>query len=201
MNLVLLRFGSRDARILGPPLTAVRLSGTELQLNLSPELDVRWKDGTSVSYKPRFSRGRDEPRASYSLPLWPDIGVEIPNGLNRGLHLFDAKFKLRKIESVMPEADSDEVLSNDKSEELRGTFKHGDLYNMHTYRDAIRAAKSVWALYPGDEFRFFSENGARLSEPPQSRRSQLAGVGAIPLTPNANGIDFLGSVLRTLCAG
>jgi predicted component of viral defense system (DUF524 family) len=184
--------------ILGPPLTAVRLSGSELQLNLSPELDVRWKNGTSLSYNPRFSRGRGEPRFSYSLPLRPDIGVQIPSGPNRGLHLFDAKFKLRKIETVMPEADNDEVLSNNKSEELRGTFKHGDLYKMHTYRDAIRAAKSVWALYPGDEFRFFSENGARLTAPPQSGTSELAGVGAIPLTPKANGIDFLEGVLRSL---
>jgi predicted component of viral defense system (DUF524 family) len=127
--------------------------------------------------------------------------MQIPSGPNKGLHLFDAKFKLRKIETVMPEADSEEVQSNDKSEERRGTFKHGDLYKMHTYRDAIRAAKSVWALYPGDAFRFFSENGARLTEPPQSGPSELAGVGAIPLTPKANGIDFLEIVLRSLCAG
>jgi hypothetical protein len=27
---------------------------------------------------------------------------------------------------------------------------------MHTYRDAIPRARSVWALYPGNDFRFLS---------------------------------------------
>jgi predicted component of viral defense system (DUF524 family) len=51
--------------------------------------------------------------------------------------------------------------SEDAAEERRGIFKRGDIYKMHTYRDALPAARSVWILYPGTETRFYAATDAQ----------------------------------------
>jgi hypothetical protein len=53
-------------------------------------------------------------------------------------------------------------------EEPKSTFKRADLYKMRTYRDSIPRARSVWILYPGNDFRF----------------SQSRAVPRIPVGPN-----------------
>lgn len=67
---------------------------------------------------------------------------------------------------------------------------------MHTYRDAIVRARSVWALYPGNDFRFFSidERDIDLEKMPQ----KLQGVGAIPLRPGSTVQLQLRTVLANL---
>ena len=57
-------------------------------------------------------------------------------------------------------AGSDKDGDDEKVGERSGTFKCGDIYKMHAYRDAIPDARSVWILYPGGEFRFFGIPGA-----------------------------------------
>ncbi|MBK7780999.1 MAG: hypothetical protein IPJ58_09580 [Ardenticatenia bacterium] len=103
------------------------------------------------------------------MPLRPDIALTVPDGPGRGLHLLDAKFRLQRVADLVGEgmAGTEGGWSGDpgggeeareerlEAEERRGSFKRADLYKMHTYRDAIRGARSVWALYPGDEARFF----------------------------------------------
>jgi hypothetical protein len=79
---------------------------------------------------------REFRKESYSVPLRPDITLELPGG---HLHLFDAKLK-HDPGSWTTGADSDE---GDSDTEVL-TYRRGDLYKMHTYRDALSA--SVWIL-------------------------------------------------------
>lgn len=110
---------------------------------------------------------------SYSVPLRPDITLELADGT---LHLFDAKLKR---EAIPAEAISDSVL---EQEEQRATYQRGDLYKMHTYRDAL-SARSVWILYPGRNVQRASFEPRREGAG-QARRSQSPeGVGALPLLP------------------
>lgn len=44
-----------------------------------------------------------------------------------------------------------EVETRDLDEETRRKFKYGDLYKMHTYKDAILKTEGAYVLYPGDD--------------------------------------------------
>jgi predicted component of viral defense system (DUF524 family) len=110
---------------------------------------------------------------SYSVPLRPDITLELADGT---LHMFDAKLKR---EAMPAAAVSEHEL---ELEEQRATYRRGDLYKMHTYRDAL-GALSVWILFPG-------RNVGRSSFEPQGRTGDQEtwprgpnGVGAMPLLP------------------
>ena len=86
-------------------------------------------------------------------------------------------------------AGSDKDGGDDKAGERAGTFKRGDIYKMHAYRDAIPDARSVWILYPGGEFRFFGvpggggQSGNQAVSSPERLPAELQGVGAIPVAP------------------
>jgi predicted component of viral defense system (DUF524 family) len=164
-----------------------------LEVAVSWEFEVRWRDGTQVSYNSSFYRSGKGLGSSYSVGLRPDISILVPDGPNAGLHLLDAKFKLQKLDSVMQENEDPEV----EREERQGTFKRADLYKMHTYRDAIPEARSVWVIYPGTETRFFAVSGST-AKSVEELPLELDGVGAIPLTPSTNGNAELDSFLRQL---
>ena len=102
--------------------------------------------------------------------------LEVPSGPNKGSHVFDAKFRVRRI-SAWDSEDDDRA-----SEERRGTFKRADLYKMHTYRDALAGVQSVWILYPGDKMRFFPSDKRSSAE--VGLPTVLSGVGAAPLVPD-----------------
>jgi predicted component of viral defense system (DUF524 family) len=169
--------------ILGRPRRADRPQQNETQVTVPWDFQVEWPDGTRAHYNPRFSRSRAIPRRSYSVPLRPDIAVEIPDGPSRGLHLFDAKFKLDRLDAVTPEAGSEDEADSDVADERRGTFRRGDIYKMHAYRDAIRHTLSAWVLYPGTEFRFFPVAVDRVINHEDGLPDVVEGVGAIPLRP------------------
>lgn len=122
---------------------------------------------------------------SYSVPLRPDFGIKI----NETLILLDAKYRV-DFEEI-----EEKKLDSIKREELRGTFKLGDLYKMHTYREAIicrtkRGNKTilkrpvfVFILYPGEKIAIFTtkkkhfsaricfESGSLLFETENDRRN------------------------------
>ncbi len=212
------------ARRLGPPVQALTLKqDSAWGHDLREGLQVRWPGGLCLSYNLGFSRGaRNAARLSYSVPLRPDIVVTVPDGPGKGLHLLDAKFRLQRVVDLMgvdsgprdtgsAEARADDMgaggVAADSEEELlaiderRGSFKRADLYKMHTYRDAIHGARSVWALYPGDEARFFPTQGhgdetaagVALAAPVGGRwelpasAAVMDGVGALPLVPGEGG--------------
>ena len=130
--------------------------------------------------------------ASYSVPLIPDIALSVPDGPNAGLHLFDAKFRVRALTDVGLAAD-DKDADDEKTAERAGSFKRADIYKMHAYRDAISEARSVWILYPGGEYRFFGvrgvegRDGGRVVSSAKGLPGRIEGVGAIPVAPLVGG--------------
>jgi hypothetical protein len=161
--------------LLGPPATADRPRAEALGLVVPWDLEVRWTSGIACRYNARFAAGAA--RSSYSLPLRPDIVVEIPTGSAAGLHLFDAKFRVELIRDLGDDVDDVEV---------RGPVRD-TLYKMHTYRDAIVDARTVRVLYPGNEEVFY----------PQRNGCNFDGIGAVPLTPTS-GVAALRTVLEAL---
>lgn len=149
-------------------------SAPTLQHQLPWDLELVWPDGTKLYYNPRFSRSRPEARRSYSLALRPDIVLQVPSGPAAGLHLFDAKFRVDQLPPLAADDEADDAVAAER----RGAFKNADLYKMHTYRDAIPNARSVWILYPGTERRWYSADQQGLD-------GRLDGVGAIPMSPSA----------------
>ena len=168
-------------RVLGRPESAAVLRYDTTQAVLPADIEVSWVNGTKLVYNPTFSRSRPLARRSYSVPLRPDIGLWVTSGPNQGLHLLDAKFRLTKLDVLLSDAAVDDADTVDTEERI-GTFKRGDLYKMHTYRDAIPEAHSVTILYPGEELRFFSRNGA-VARSAEELPALYSGVGALPLQP------------------
>lgn len=165
--------------LLGPATRTARVAGDAFEVFLDWNRTFEWASGVRLAYNPSFSRSRKPPRHSSSVGLRPDIALEIERGPNRGLHLLDAKFALQTpTDAGLDGAEDDRA---NRENERRGSFKRGNLYKMHTYRDAIPEARSVWILYPGDEFRFFdASGGAAPSDSPEDLPASVDGVGAIP---------------------
>lgn len=135
-----------------------------------------------VAYNRSFSGNKQI--QSYSLPYRPDIVIEFCGDL----YVFDAKFKLRFLSSVMEDAEQYEI--EDLGVKDAFTFKKEDIHKMHAYKDGIQSVRLACILYPGtnsDELCFYEQGDAR------------TGVGAIPLRPNSSLVafkDFLRRILR-----
>jgi predicted component of viral defense system (DUF524 family) len=184
--------------VIGRPAKIGKPRTDDLAVSLPWEFEIEWPQGVRLTFNPRFSRKDEGRRFAYSLPLRPDMALEIESGPNAGLHLFDAKFKVDRLEETLSEAEADDEALEDIRDERRGKFKRVDLYKMHTYRDSIRAARSVWVLYPGQVFRFFSTDGAHLANDRDLSSSLIEGVGAIPLQPLVDEGPELHTVLTLL---
>lgn len=165
-----------------PPIEAGDAQVGDFGANLGRGLRVAWEGGIELFYNLSYSRSRSN--RSYSLPLRPDIVLRVPDGPCKGDHLFDAKFKVRRLADAVPAGE--DVDDAEQAAERRGVFKHADLYKMHTYRDAIPSARSVWILYPGSDFCFFDEEHGRISDADRIV-VPAEGVGAIPLLPGETG--------------
>jgi predicted component of viral defense system (DUF524 family) len=153
--------------------------------------------GAEFEYQLSFEHKKENKYGwkSYSVNLRPDFSLI----MNNKLILLDAKYRVDFIEEweIEEKGEKDKKLEELIKEEKRGTFKLGDLYKMHTYREAIRKnnEKPVWviALYPGDKIALFSESGEKigpssLEEIKKELKSKKedfksGGVGAIPFRP------------------
>ncbi|MBP2046732.1 DUF2357 domain-containing protein [Methanobacterium aggregans] len=144
---------------------------------------------------------------SYSLPFRPDYTIFIEfEGETYFVH-FDAKYKsegrvldfYEKIGSNLPsdeiyDAEEELVNERDAEEQISRKYKYGDVYKMHTYKDAILFTEGAYVLYPGDEERIFHE----ISSKP------IPSVGAFPLTPGKDGVEeenlllFIKAILKNI---
>ena len=181
-----------SAALESPPVRSGRLASDRFGTDFAAGGTFEWASGVRLVYNQHFSRSRQGQRHSYSVRLIPDITLSIPDGPNAGLHLFDAKFRVQGLADVGL-AGSDKDGDDDKVGERAGTFKRADIYKMHACRDAIPEARSVWILYPGGEYRFFSraesggQAGDQVVSSPDGLPEEVQGVGAIPLAPVIGG--------------
>ena len=187
-----------------------------------PELYEKWcglklkriadKIGAEFEYQPSYKNKKEGDNwYSYSVNLKPDFSLS----KNDKLILFDAKYRVDFVEEFKELGD--EKLDEIRKEEKRGTFKLGDLYKMHTYKDAIRKRneKPLWviALYPGDKIFLYTENGEEIkSELKEGKFEEIkekinnlksGGVGAIAFKPeffeNEENKNFLYDLIKYLC--
>jgi predicted component of viral defense system (DUF524 family) len=128
------------------------------------------KVGQVTIYYNRYFR--HQPGESYSVTLHPDYTVELPGGRR---FIFDAKYKYDHPGQFMS---GDMSADEERDEEERLVYKKGDLYKMHTYRDAL-GAQAVFVIYPGNEFRAYHLEGHTLTDPCELSDA-FEGVGAIP---------------------
>lgn len=182
--------------MLGAPQHAESPKATSFQMYVPHALAVTWPSGLRLRYNPHYVHGKGYGR-SYSVPLRPDIALDIA-GASPQTHLFDAKFRLDRLATILPAENTPQSEIDDEVvEERRGVFKRGDLYKMHTYRDALQGTGSVWVLYPGTESRFYSIAGERI-DIATNMPTISAGVGAIGLRPEPAGDVALRNVLARL---
>ena len=176
----------------GAPKKAVSVRHDEWNADVKYGYRVVWRSGVTAAYNPSFSAKQDK-RRSYSLTLRPDISVRLPAGPNRGLHLLDAKFKLDNLGELL-----DEHLEDDSEARGRSGVKNIDLYKMHTYRDAIPDARSVWVLYPGAETCFFDANLRPKCTAITDLPTEVVGVGGVPLRPEDDADEGLRELVGRL---
>lgn len=140
-------------------------------------------------YNRLFSRNTRN--KSYSLPFKPDYSLLIDINNHIFFIHFDAKYRseveildfyekigsteLSKEEKIAYELQ--EANKRDTEEEKSHKFKNGDIYKMHTYKDAILRTEGAYVLYPGSRDGIFKVNN---EEP-------IPSVGAFPLNPGENG--------------
>jgi len=180
------------------PTSVAQGRATDLHLSLKYDLRISW-GAVEIFYNLRFTRTLDS-RQSYSLPLRPDVVLRVPEGVNKGLHVFDAKFRLDQISKL--EQASTEIDEDEESNEQRGKFKNADLYKMHTYRDALRQVKSVWIAFPGSEFGFFAASDQpKLIQQVGELGNEIDGVGAIPTKPGEDAATLDSIVAALLKSG
>lgn len=164
-----------------------------------------------LTYNRLFSRHTRE--SSYSLPFKPDYSIRV-HYHERDVYIhFDAKYrsegdvldfyeKIGQRISDLPEEKQTEKYIRDRERELadrldreetkKRTFKAGDIYKMHTYKDAIIMTEGAYIFYPGDKQALFKVD----------ENTEIPSVGAFPLTPGKEGEEeeelegFIRGVLR-----
>ncbi len=190
--------------------------GNKSKINFT--LNINGKNiNLSVMYNRLFSKNTKN--RSYSLPFKPDYTIYIKYGDRESFLHFDAKYRsegeildfYEKIGSYLDIDNYSDLLNKDNiaqkiideekladdldtEEQICRSYKAGDIYKMHTYRDAILKTEGAYILYPGDiqKIFFMDEN------------ETIPSVGAFPLTPGKNGIEdqeiemFIRAILRTL---
>ena len=142
-----------------------------------------------LTYNRLFSRNTID--RSYSLPFKPDYSLLISIGDNEFFIHFDAKYRseveiINFYENIGSNELSDnekifiefqETIRRDNEEDKSHKFKSGDIYKMHTYKDAILRTEGAYVLYPGSREDIF-----KIDE-----TEAIPSVGAFPLNPGENG--------------
>lgn len=102
---------------------------------------------------------------------------------------FDAKFRM-----VRPAEETDEE-TGEVSATGTARSKDDDWHKMHTYRDGLAKVRAAVVLYPGTERRFRDTNGNhRDVDIGDLLTGDLSGIGAIPMSPNAEKLEAKESI-------
>ena len=123
---------------------------------------------------------------SYSLAFKPDYTLLIKYGDECYYVHFDAKYRSEleiidfydKIKNKSDFEIENHVEKYNNEEERRSTFKYGDIYKMHTYKDSILETEGAFILYPGNNSKIFREKDLIIPS-----------VGALSLAPG-NDVDL-----------
>jgi hypothetical protein len=182
---VFLKIVEAASRERPPGRPKIATKGSDLGVLIPRGLEVAIGDDTRITYNGRF--GHDPERGSYSTPFRPDVTLRV----GPRCHVFDAKYRLDR-----PPFSEEEDLDTKERETF--SFNRGDLYKMHSYRDALRPVDCAWIVYPGHEFCFFDiEHGRRVDS---AAADDFRGVGAVPLRPAASTTHLEALVARLLHA-
>jgi hypothetical protein len=173
----------------GTPVEAARIGRDDLGADVRAGLLVTWADGTEIAYNATYSAAQGFHGRSWSLSLRPDVALWVPSGPSRGLHLFDAKFRIATAGPISTTLEGDTDIE----------AKAADIHKMHAYCDAVPDARSAWVLYPGQVFRAWNEGGAGKSDP-LAWPPGSSGVGAVPLLPTGDR-TALDTLVRSLLSG
>lgn len=135
----------------------------------------------SLSYNRKFAE--DTSCRSYSLPFKPDYSILVDiDDCTYFIH-FDAKYRSR-----ITSGDFYEMEKRDLEEEFQREYKAGDIYKMHTYKDAILHSIGAYILYPGNKEVIFPEYA-----------DEIPSVGAFPLNPgNSEDEEKLKKFIKTI---
>jgi len=139
----------------------------------------------NLSYNRKFANSTR--CRSYSLPFRPDYSILVDIGECTYFIHFDAKYR-----SKITSTDFYEMKKRDLEEEFQRKYKAGDIYKMHTYKDAILHSIGAYILYPGDEEVIFKEY-----------IDEIPSVGAFPLNPGNSKNEeklkkFIKIILKTI---
>lgn len=178
----------------------------QIRVHLDHGVSVQFGPTIEVIYNRGFSGGSPKGKfGSYSLPLRPDVLLRV----GEELYVFDAKFRVERAAGWKPsnqaETEEAEMLAGESDDGVARWFKAADIHKMHTYRDAVRHGgglhvSSAWAIYPGNEFRFYSDMEGRVVL--EGIPAEMEGVGAIPLEPmgSRKSLDYVVStMLASVC--
>jgi hypothetical protein len=142
----------------------------ERRLNVNFSYNRTFSGDKEYPYEGSWSRSL---RPDYTLSLWPS-NFSKPQAEEQEIivHLhFDSKYKIENIAEIIGE--SGENLDSEKEDQLKGTYKRGDLLKMHAYKDAIRRTGGAYVLYPG-------KNSKQL----KGFHEIIPGLGAFCVRPN-----------------
>ncbi|MBC7100914.1 MAG: DUF2357 domain-containing protein [Methanobacteriales archaeon] len=121
-----------------------------------------------LSYNRKFA-GETRCR-SYSLPFIPDYSILVDIDECTYFIHFDAKYRSKITRNFYNDS---EIKERDLEEEYKRKYEAGDIYKMHTYKDAILHSIGAYILYPGNQKIVFKED-----------INEIPSIGAFPLNPN-----------------
>lgn len=149
------------------------------------KLNVEFSYNKTFGGKTEYPKGGSwtrDLRPDYTLSIWP-VGIDQYKAEEEELivHIhFDAKYKIENLNDFLgnerkgpTDEELETGLSDEKTEQRKGTFKRADILKMHTYRDAIRRTAGAYVLYPGTE-----------SERMKGFHEILPGLGAFAISPS-----------------
>lgn len=130
------------------------LRNESIKLNLYYNRTFKPEDFTSTRYEGSYSR---EFRPDYTIAVFPeeyrDERAAVLDGKVSYIH-FDAKYRLKDLTDFIrqdnrTQQEEEEDFAKEERDSVINVYRRGDLFKMHTYKDAIRRTIGSYILYPG----------------------------------------------------